>query len=364
MATSPVRVIQLLGSKKAGGAEMFYLRLITALHKPEWKKQIVILPVVRKGSWMAAELQARGIAFRTLPFMGWWDVFSKIGFLHLAATWHTDAVMAWMNRAATVLPKFKAVPWAQTARIGGYYDLKYYRGKVSGLVVNTDDLAVYACGAGWPNDALTMLPNFVPEPPAGWRDGRAAARKALGISAKATVLMAAGRLHTVKGLDVALGVLTKLPDDVVLLLVGEGPEKAVLQRLADELGVADRVRWAGWRADLPAVACAADVWLVPSRHEPLGNVVLDAWVHGIPLVSARAKGPAALIADGVDGLLVDVEDADGMARAVERVLSEKGLAARLVKAGRTKIAGQFSEDVVVGRFVTYYKEQIAGRKKR
>ena len=91
----------------------------------------------------------------------------------------------------------------------------------------------------------------------------------------------------------------------------------VLEKAAGALGVADRVRFLGWRADPSALYRAADVCVFPSRYEPLGNVVIQAWAHGLPVVAAASQGPAALIEDGADGLLVPIDDADALAAAVE-----------------------------------------------
>ena len=174
---SPLKVVQLIGSKNAGGAEMFYLRLITALQQPPFAQQLNVLPVVRRGSWLAAQLTKLDIQHATLPLWGGWDFYSKWHLYRMCKSYQPHVVMAWMNRAAAMLLPQTWVPWVQTARIGGYYKLDNYRRKIAGLVVNTQDLLCYATAGGWPAAQVQVLPNFIPTPAAGWRLTRPAVRK-------------------------------------------------------------------------------------------------------------------------------------------------------------------------------------------
>jgi glycosyltransferase involved in cell wall biosynthesis len=135
-----------------------------------------------------------------------------------------------------------------------------------------------------------------------------------------------------KAFDVLLEGMAQVPE-AWLWLAGSGPLEAALRRQAAELGVAERVRFLGWRDDLPALAAAADMIVVPSRHEPLGNVVLEAWAQRRPIVAAASQGPSALIRNEESGLLVPVEDVAALAAAIRRVIAEPELAGRLVEGG-------------------------------
>ena len=120
---------------------------------------------------------------------------------------------------------------------------------------------------------------------------------------------------------------------------------AVARRLSKSwrvaLGIAERVRFLGWRDDVPALLAAADILVCPSRHEPLGNVVIEAWAAGVPVVATASDGPAGLIDDGESGLLVPLPGrpgggAAGLAAAIERLCRDPALRARL---GRSRPPG-------------------------
>ena len=88
------------------------------------------------------------------------------------------------------------------------------------------------------------------------------------------------------------------------VIAGEGPERAALLDIARSEGVADRLHLPGWRSDTAELLAAADLLVCPSRVEPLGNVVIEAWSARRPVVAAASDGPRELITPGRDGLLV------------------------------------------------------------
>jgi glycosyltransferase involved in cell wall biosynthesis len=342
----------MVGSKAPGGAETFALRLIEALSK---RNDVEILTLVRRGGWLNKQLVARRFAVGEVAFSGWWDVVTRWRAAGMVRDFGADVVQSWMNRATLFVPKG---PWATVGRLGGFYDLKYYRGRVENLVGNTQAICDYCVAQGWPKDRVKMISNFVARPAEGWRDGREAVRRELKLGARDCALVIAGRLHRVKGVDIALRALAQLPENCVLVLVGEGPLREELKALAVELGVAGRVRWVGWTNDMSRYAAAADIWLAPSRYEPLGNTVLDAWVHEVPVVASKVGGLAMLVEDGKTGLLVEKEDVDGLAAAVGRLVKDKALRKLVVAGATARFDKEFAEEVIVGQYVAYYRSLV------
>jgi glycosyltransferase involved in cell wall biosynthesis len=171
----------------------------------------------------------------------------------------------------------------------------------------------------------------------------------LGSHSSAPVLLGLGRLHRNKGFDTLIRALRHLPG-AQAVIAGEGPERAALLALARAEGVADRLRLPGWRGDAAALLAAADVFGCSSRQEPLGNMVIEAWSAGRPVVAAAVGGPAELIADAATGLLVPPDDPAALAGAVGRVLADRTLAAALARAGRARYEAAFAEAPVLARW--------------
>ena len=332
----PVTILHLLGSPGEGGAETYFLDLVTALHAEGADQAAAIRPHARR----EAALADSGAPFITAPFGGPLDMRTGPRLKRFARAEEASVEVAWMNRAARFAPAGRP----RIGRLGGYYDLKYYRG-FDHLVTNTADIGAWIAREGWPAERLSVIPNFA-EPR---DDALPLPRSTLDTPEDAPLLLAMSRLHPAKGLDVLLRAMPRLPE-AWLWIAGVGPLRCELEALAAELGVTNRTRFLGWRADASVLYRTADVVVFPSRFEPLGNTVIQAWAHGAPVIAAAAQGPTDLIEDGVDGLLVPVEDDLALADAIRRVLAEAGLRERLSEAGSARAIEGFSRAAVLARW--------------
>jgi glycosyltransferase involved in cell wall biosynthesis len=339
-------VLHLLGTAGDGGAETYFVDLLAALQRAGVGQSAAI----RRHAGREAALKAAGVPVRTLPFGGPLDILTRTAAAGYARLQGAELALAWMNRAARHTPKG---PWARIGRLGGYYNLKYYAG-FDELVANTEDIAEWIVGQGWPPGRVRCIPNFAAEPAHAAPVPRASLTTPEGVP----LLLAMGRLHDAKAHDVSLTALAELPD-AYLWIAGVGPQEAKLKAMAEALGVERRVRFLGWRTDPSALYRAADVCVFPSRHEPLGNVVIQAWAHGLPVVAAASQGPQALIEEGRDGLLIPVDDAAALAEGVRTLLADKALAKRLAERGRKRVAAEFSETAVVGQWKALFADYDA-----
>ena len=341
-------VLHLLGTAGDGGAETYFVDLVGALQRAGIGEACAI----RRHAGREAALAAAGVPVKVLAFGGPIDILTRTAVAGYGRLNNTKLMLAWMNRAARHTPKG---PWARIGRLGGYYNLKYYSG-FDELVANTEDIAEWIVGQGWPAGRVRCIPNFATAPPplAG-QGGAALDRATLETPTDAPLLLAMGRLHDSKAHDVSLQALAELPD-AYLWIAGVGPREAKLKAMAQALGVASRVRFLGWRTDPSALYRAADVCVFPSRYEPLGNVVIQAWAHGLPVVAAASQGPAALIEDGRDGILVPVDNAPELAAGVRRILAEPSLATAFTERGLGRVAAEFSEAAVVAQWKTLFAD--------
>ena len=143
------------------------------------------------------------------------------------------------------------------------------------------------------------------------------------------------------------------------MLAGSGPEEGRLKRMAIELGLSNRVDFLGWVDDPTSLFQSVDLFVCPSRVEPLGNVILEAWVNHCPIVSSRSAGGLELIEDEVQGLLFNIEDADGLVRQISRILDDDQLSNAMTTAGFEKYEENFSKSVVLEKYHTFFREIIA-----
>jgi glycosyltransferase involved in cell wall biosynthesis len=344
------RLLQAIAGARHGGAETFFVRLATALQRAGETQRVLI----RRDPVRAARLQTAGVAVAEHRFGGPYDLLTRHAFRREIAAWQPNIVLTWMSRATSLCPRGAFV---HVARLGGYYDLKYYR-RCDRLIGNTRAIVDFAVARGWPRDRIDYLPNFVP-------DLRAAApRDEAGAASRRTpVALALGRLHPNKGFDLLLEALALTPG-IGLRIAGDGPLRPALQRLAAHLGIAERVWFLGWREDVPALLADADLLVCPSREEPLGNVVIEAWSAGLPVVATASDGPAGLIVDGESGLLVPLPGgprggAAALAEAIERVCRDPALRARLGRAGRRAYEAEFTEAAGIAGYRGFF-ERIAG----
>jgi glycosyltransferase involved in cell wall biosynthesis len=332
------RLLQAMAGTRHGGAEMFFVRLAAALQRAGETQRVLI----RRDPERSQRLREAGVDVGELAFGGRLDLMTRGRFRREIAAWRPTVVVTWMNRATHACPRGGFV---HVARLGGYYDLKYYRA-ANHLIANTRAIAAYAKRAGWPAERVHYLPNFVP-------DTGAPAERRTDWSA-APRLLAAGRLHQNKGFALLLEALA-MTSELRLDIAGDGQQRQPLERLARELGVADRVEFLGWRDNVPALMARADIFVCPSLHEPLGNVVIEAWAAGVPVVATASDGPSALIAHEVNGLLVPLPGQPGggaaaLADAIEQLAGDPALRVSLAAAGRRAYEAKFTETAVVNRY--------------
>ena len=343
----PLRVMQVMAGAGDGGAETFFVSLTLALHRAGLDQLVVI----RRNLGRAMALKMGGVEAVELQFGRWFDFHTVPTLRHQAKIYRPHVVMTWMNRASGMFPRGD---FLRMARLGGFYDLKYYR-RCDRLIGITPGIVEHVVAKGWPRSRAHYLPNF-----AAAGVATPVARADLDTPADAPLLLALGRLHRAKAIDVLLEALT-IETRAYLWMAGDGPLRAELEALARKLGVADRVRFLGWRDDRDALFGAADICVFPSRYEPHGTVTMEAWSHRTPLVAAASAGPAAYVRDGEDGLLAPIDDAPALAAAIGRVIDEPALAARLVEGGWQRHQAEYTEEACVAGYLKLFQRLLAER---
>ncbi len=335
---APVKRILHLHFGKEGGAERFFVSLCKGfdgagieqrfLIRPgrTWRDQMIALGMVKEAHYPR---------FRPIRVLLQQWVNRQI------RDWMPDAVIAWMPKAATLLPR--AVGPARLVRLGDYPRHIAHFDRADCIVTNTPDIPNRLKDLGW-TKPVQVISNF---PRMGEVGGGA---PQFDLPKDNFILCAAGRFVALKGFDTLIRAMAQVPN-TALCLVGDGPERGKLQTLAQELGVQNRVHMTGWVTDPTRWIAVADLACVSSTHETLGNVVLEAWQVGGPVISTPTPGPSWLIKDGETGILVPDFTAESLAAGIRRAINAPDLRQRLVKCGAQKLATQFSKDAVVNAYV-------------
>ncbi|WP_052336740.1 glycosyltransferase family 4 protein [Nocardioides alkalitolerans] len=195
--------------------------------------------------------------------------------------------------------------------------------------------------------------------------GRDAARRELGLRPEQPVVMTVGRLTVMKGhryLVEAVPMLLERFPDLVVVVVGEGHLREVLEERARTLGVAHAVRFPGHRTDARDLLAAADVFVLPSRHEGMPLAVLEAMDASLPVVGTRVIGTSEAVDDGVTGRLVAPQDPTALAGAIDGLLGDPALRRRMATAGKRRHEELFTATRMARDTAEVYDEALAPKR--
>lgn len=358
-----MRSLHVIGSTQMGGADQFFVRLVEALNAAGHEA----VALDRAGSPIARALAGTPVRQLHLPLANKWDVYSAWRLRRLVAREGFDVVQSYMGRATRLTrlpPRGRAV---HIARLGGYYKIRGYYGHAHAWVGNTRGLCDWLVQQGLPAARVFLIGNFVPDPAPADPAALAAVRTQLGLPADARVIFTLGRFIGIKGFDDLLDAFAALPaapggQPLHLVIGGDGELRAALQAQAERLGIAARTHFPGWLAAPGPYYHLAEIMVCPSRHETLGNVILEAWSYRKPVVATRSPGACELIVDDANGLLCPVADPPALAARLRELLDAGSAArARLADAGHACVEREHGRAAVLARYLELYAQLRAER---
>jgi glycosyltransferase involved in cell wall biosynthesis len=200
---------------------------------------------------------------------------------------------------------------------------------------------------GLPDRLMQVIPNGVDTrqfaPPSA--EERAARRGEFGFTADDVVFVALGSLKPIKRIDLLLRAASfamKKNSQVRVLLVGDGPDRAMLEALANELGIAPRVTFAGLRSDASTVIKAADALVISSRSEAFPKAVLEAMSTGLPVIATDVGSVREMVEDGASAMVVPGGDETALASAIESMAASSDKRAASGARGREIVMQKFT----------------------
>lgn len=191
---------------------------------------------------------------------------------------------------------------------------------------------------------------------------RVRARQDLGIATDADVVCTVGRLTAIKQHDLFLETIARVAQSrpkVIALIAGDGERRDALERSAAKLGIADRVRFLGWRRDLATIYAASDVFLLTSRNEGTPVALIEAMASGIPGVSTDVGGVKDVIASPDFGARAADGDSGALAAQVSRYLADPALRRESGTRARAAVLERYSLDRLVADIIALYRGLVA-----
>ncbi|WP_138735916.1 glycosyltransferase [Modestobacter excelsi] len=238
--------------------------------------------------------------------------------------------------------------------VGGWIE-RTTLGRADAVVVLTERTAAALRADGVPAERIAVVPSgFEPSLFAALDERGATDRTRLRIGY-------VGRLAAQKRADLLVTAFGRMTRPAELLLVGDGPERARVQRLVRQSPATDRIRTTGFveHAAVPGVLASLDVLVLPSAYEEMGSVLTEAMAAGLPVVASDVGGIPEVVRHGETGLLVPPGDVTALAAALDRLVADPGLRDRLA-AGARRRAADYSWPALAARVADLYRRVRTG----
>ena len=367
-----IRVTLVISSLAAGGAERVLSTMANCWARCGWHVSLVTLDAVSTDFYpLHADVERIGLGVSGASYTAWQAVRSNVARVarlrrafrasrpqvvisFMAPTTVLTLMAAWKENVPVVVseridPTQYPLPriWSAARRVA-------YR-TASAVVVQTPEVRQWAERVVPPSH-VHVIPNPVALAEAGAKN-TPAAPPALERTARHVVAM--GRLDAQKGFDILVRAFADCyatRPEWRLTVLGEGNERHQLATLAEQLGVASVVRFPGRVTDPATVLRSADLFVLSSRYEGFPNALLEAMAVGLPVVATDCpSGPKHIVRNGIDGILVPVENASSLAASMAALMDDESLRKRFGERA-TDVTERFG----VGRIMAQWESLLRG----
>jgi glycosyltransferase involved in cell wall biosynthesis len=361
-------------SPEFGGAEQVLLTLMSGLDRQNWRTTLVHHPEVGMAP-LVDRATRYGVKIRVLPrrtgrrFGRARQAAALAGLIraerpdvfHANLAWPLAGKYALLTAAASSVPAVVAtvhsfdVPITRRAAL-----VQHAVGfGVDRYVAVCEFIAQHLRSRlNVPSSKLCTVPNGIPTAMFASGVCRPDLRAELVGSSNRAIVLTPARLDPHKGHAVLLSAAAELPD-ATFAFAGDGPSRASLQDQAVRLGVADRVRFLGYRDDVQDLLATCDLVVLPSLCEGFSLAIVEAMAAGKPIIATNSGGTPEIVRHGDNGLLVPAGEPSNLAAAIRALLADPARARELAEAARVQARREFSAGRMVERVEAVYTDALA-----
>ena len=364
-------LLHLIDTGGPGGAETVFLRVAAGLDARGWRA----VPVVNRDAWLARELRAAGLQPIVMSSKGSLNVEYLRALCHLARSSKARALVTHLYGSAVyggVAGRLTRRPVVSVLHgqtdVGTEERFAWIKSQVVGhgavrLVAVSEHLRqALECRIAAPPQRWTVIPNGV-DTQALRAGGSCGLRHRLAIPSDAVVVGALGNIRRPKGYDVflrAAAELARSSDRLQFVIGGEAKHDLMNELLAlrDDLGLQQRVHFAGLQTDVRGFLGDIDVFLLTSSTEGFSIACVEAMACGLPVVATRSGGPEEIVVDQRTGFLCPVGDFRALADRVRQLAGSAELRARMGAAGRQRAVERFSLDAMLDAYEAIVRSAV------
>ncbi len=362
------RILQIIPTLDRAGAEKQMTMLAGRLSRDEFDVHVCALS---RGGPFEPELRAAGIPTKVISKRWKLDpqAFWRLK-RHVAQT-RPDLIHTWIF-AADVYGRAAGLACGVPHMVSGLRCVDPWKSgwqlavdrwlarRSSRIVANSPGVKEFYVAKGLPAEQIEVIPNAAePLPPSPIT--RSELLSELGLPEDARLVGLVGRLwpqKRVKDAIWAADLLKVIRQDVHLLIIGDGPQRARLWRYRGQVEIRDKVHFLGERDDMARLMPHFDVLWSTSGYEGQSNAIMEAMSAGVPVVATNIAGTRDLVVDGRSGYLFPVGDRAMLAKHTNRILNDAALAKQLGQAAQKRMADEFSVETMVNRYADLYRRVL------
>ena len=370
--STPWHVGHVIGSLRTGGAERQLVNYLLAANRTEFRHTVYCLEA--RGE-LAEIVESAGIPVQSVAIRrryAPWSVgrfasrLRSDGIAILHAHMHDSAMWARLSGRLAGVPVMLTTEhgkelWKGPVRIAIDHHLSRWTARH--IAVSRDGMELRQKRERLPAEKMILIPNGVRIPEvADLAHSRSRLRDEFGLAQDDQVIGTVGRVVAAKGYEHLLGALAILRRDcprVRWLAVGDGDLRGALAERAVAAGLGDAVVWAGRRSDVDELLATMDIWVMSSIREGLPVALLEAMAAGCPIVATDVGGIPDAVRDAREGLIVPAGDAEALAYAIARMLSDRSFALKMGAAARARAIAEYGIMSVAERIESVYRDELA-----